>query len=102
MEVAQRNGAFLATLNQEAGLSKYKSLSVKHKAVKMLFHLWIKLLEKNHLHPLSKLFLPTFSLQLQRVKNEFMKLPNKLFRWDAFIVLTFHCVTHSSTSTGGK
>ena len=33
MEVAQRNGAFLATLNQEAGLSKYKSLSVKHKAV---------------------------------------------------------------------
>ena len=34
MEVAQRNGAFLATLNGEAGLSKYKSLSVKHKAVK--------------------------------------------------------------------
>ena len=46
MEVARRNGVFLGLLNQETNLSKYKTLSGKHKASKPSAPTFEKIAEK--------------------------------------------------------
>ena len=46
MEVARRNGVFLGLLNQETNLSKYKTLSGKHKASKTSVPIFEKIAEK--------------------------------------------------------
>ena len=46
MEVARRNGVFLGLLNQETNLSKYKTLSGKHKASKPSAPIFEKIAEK--------------------------------------------------------
>jgi CRP-like cAMP-binding protein len=46
MEVARRNGVFLGLLNQETNLSKYKTLSGKHKASKSSAPTFEKIAEK--------------------------------------------------------
>ena len=60
MEVARRNGVFLGLLNQETNLSKYKTLSGKHKASKPSAPTFEKIAEKKPISSSIQTFFADF------------------------------------------
>ena len=60
MEVARRNGVFLGLLNQETNLSKYKTLSGKHKASKPSAPTFEKIAEKKPISSSIQTFFTDF------------------------------------------